>query len=147
MEEGEKEVRLRQYSYIDYEALLIYAMKRHISVEKAIEENGLTVSRVTVTRNIKKMKQEKDRDLSVIEFYQNVYTPNFQKPEMPEYIKQTIESFPEKPVKMKSKFEDLYQKLWMMNEIVEACGGNYTEAARKISSGQTRIRTSKIYFP
>lgn len=87
MEKSERELKPRQYSHIDYEALLIYAMKRHISVEKSIEENGLTIAKSTVVRNIRKIKQEKDRDLSVIEFYQNVHTPNFQKPEMPEYIK------------------------------------------------------------
>ncbi len=48
MEENEKRIKPREYSHIDYEALLIYAMKNHISVEKAIKENGLTISRITV---------------------------------------------------------------------------------------------------
>ena len=121
-------------------------MKNHISVEKAIKENGLTISRITVQRNIKRMKEEGNQDLSVIEFYQDVYVPNFQKPEMPEYIKHTIDSFPERQVKMKNEFEDLYHKLYLMNEMVEACGGNFAEATRKINSGQTRIRRNQTNF-
>ena len=46
MKESERKVKPKQYSHIDYEALLIYAMKNHISIEKAIEENGLTIARL-----------------------------------------------------------------------------------------------------
>ena len=34
--ENKKTVKPKQYSHIDYEALLIYIMKNHISMEQAI---------------------------------------------------------------------------------------------------------------
>ena len=143
MEEQEKEIKPKQYSHIDYEALLIYAMKKHISIERAIEENGLTIARSTVTRNIRKMKEEKNGNLDIIEFYQNVYVPNCQKSKLPDSIIKVIDTFPEKEVVIKNELEDLYKKLYTMNEIVEACNGNVAEATRKINSGQTRTWKNK----
>lgn len=140
MAEEEKKIKPKQYSHIDYEALLIYAMKNHISLEKAMEENELAIARSTVIRNIRRMKQEKGRDTRIIEFYQQVYVPNYQKSELPEKIVQAIEELPEKRVVIKNELEDLYNKLYIMNEIVKASDGNMAEATRKINSGQTRIR-------
>ena len=138
MEEETKRIKPKQYSHIDYEALLIYAMKRHISIERAIEENGLTIARSTVTRNISRIKKEKGRNCDIINFYQNVYVPKYQKTKLPEDIIRAIEGFPEKEVKIKTELEDVYNKLYTMNEIVKACDGNISEATRKINSGQTR---------
>lgn len=136
--EEERKIKPKQYSHIDYEALLIYTMKNHISLEKAIEENGLRIARSTVIRNIKRMKEERDRNLDIINFYQNIYVPNSQKSELPVTLIRVINEFPEREIVVKDELEDLYRKLYTMNEIVEACNGNVAEAARKINSGQTR---------
>lgn len=136
---GEKRIKPKEYSHIDYEALLIYAMKNHVSIEKAIEDNGLTIARSTVTRAIKRIKEQEEKDTSIIDFYQQIYVPNFQKPELPEKIKQVIDELPSKDVVTKSELEDLYHKLYRMNEVVESCQGNIAEATRKINSGQTPL--------
>jgi len=133
----EKKIKPKQYSHIDYEALLIYMMKCGVSMEKALEENGLDIARSTVIRSIERMKKEEGRDLSIIEFYQTRYVPNMQKAEMPIDIIRTIQDFEERPVVIKNELEDLYNKLKTMNEIVEACGGNIAEATRRINSGTT----------
>ena len=132
---NEKKIKPKQYSHIDYEALLIYMMKHGVSLERALEENGLDIARSTVNRNISKIKEQKGKDLSVIEFYQNKYVPNMQKAKLPEEIMESIAMFKEKPVVIKNELEDLYNKLSTMNQIVEACGGNISEATRKINSG------------
>ena len=139
MKNENKKVKPKQYTHIDYEALLIYAMKNHISIERAIEEHNLTIARSTVIRYIKKMKEDKNQDKTVIDYYQNVYVKNYQKPQLPDEILQVIETFPEKKVIVKNELEDLYQKLNTMNEIVIECGGNLAEASRRINAGQTRI--------
>ena len=56
--ENKKAVKPKQYSHIDYEALLIYIMKNHISMDQAIEELDLNIARATVTRNINKIKAD-----------------------------------------------------------------------------------------
>ena len=139
----EKKIKPKQYSHIDYEALLIYVMKHGVSLEKALEEHGLDIARSTVIRNIDRIKKEEDRDLSVIDFYQNRYVPNSQKSEMPKDILRKIQEFEEKPVVIKNELEDLYNKLSTMNEIVEDCGGNIAEATRRINSGNTPLGTVK----
>ena len=139
----EKKIKPKQYSHIDYEALLVYMMKRGISAEKALQEHGLEIARSTLIRNIEKMKKEKGRDLSIIQFYQTRYVPNMQKSKLPEEIVMRINEFEEKPVVVKNELDDLYNKLKTMNEIVEECGGNVAEAARRINSGTTALGAIK----
>ncbi len=134
-----KKIKPKQYTHIDYEALLIYAMKNHISLEKAIEDNGLTIARSTVIRNIRKMKQDENQDQTVIDYYQNVYVRNYQKPILPESMIQTIEDFPDKKVVIKNELDDLYKKLSTMNQIAVECGGNLSEATRRINEGKTSL--------
>ncbi len=98
MEEKASNIKPKQYTHIDYEALLIYAMKHHISLERAIEENNLAIARSTVIRNIRKMKKEATRDNTIIEFYQEEYVPNYQKSELSPRIIQVIDSLPLKRV-------------------------------------------------
>ena len=143
MEEKARIIKPKEYFHIDYEALLIYAMKKHVSLERAIEENGLTIARSTVIRNIRKMKQDVTRDNSIIEFYQEEYVPNCQKPELPARIIRGIASLPQKKVVIKNELQDLYNKLSTMNEIVQACDGNLAEATRKINSGKTILGNVK----
>ncbi len=143
MNETESKIKPKQYSHIDYEALLIYTMKRHISLERAIEENGLTIARSTVIRNIRKMKKEKGKNLDIINFYQDVYVPKYQTPELPEEILRAINELPDKNVVIKGELDDLYRKLSIMNQIVEACNGNITKATEKINSGQTPLGKNK----
>ena len=142
MNETDQKIKPKQYSHIDYEALLIYAMKKHISLERAIEENGLTIARSTVIRNIRKMKKE-GKHLDIINFYQNVYVPKYQTPELPEEILRAIDEFPDKKVVIKGELDDLYHKLSIMNQIVEACNGNISKATEKINSGQTPLGKNK----
>lgn len=143
MEEKASNIKPKQYTHIDYEALLIYAMKHHISLERAIEENNLAIARSTVIRNIRKMKKEATRDNTIIEFYQEEYVPNYQKSELSPRIIQVIDSLPLKRVVIKNELDDLYYKLSTMNEIVQICNGNITEATRKINSGQTILGNVK----
>ena len=44
----------------------------------------------------------------------------------------------------KHKLEDLYKKLNYMKEILDTCDGNYTAAAKQISSGNTILGKVKI---
>lgn len=97
-----KEVKPKQYSHIDYEALLIYIMKNHISMEQAIEELNLNIARSTIVRNINKIKKE-DKENSIIDLYQNIYTPNSQKKELPEFLKNQIDELPELEVVKKEE--------------------------------------------
>ena len=71
----EKRIKPKQYTHIDYEAILIEAMRERCSIEQCIENNGLTIARSTVIRNINKMKEE-GKDTSVIELYEKQYVPN-----------------------------------------------------------------------
>lgn len=50
---------------------------------------------------------------------------------------------PLKRVVIKNELDDLYYKLSTMNEIVQICNGNITEATRKINSGQTILGNVK----
>ena len=138
-----KEVKPKQYSHIDYEALLIYIMKNHISMEQAIEELNLNIARSTIVRNINKIKKE-DKENSIIDLYQNIYTPNSQKKELPEFLKNQIDELPELEVVKKEELEDLYKKLSYMKEISEMCNGNLAEATRVINEGNTILGNIKI---
>ena len=129
---NKKEVKPKQYSHIDYEALLIYIMKNHISMEQAIEELNLHIARSTIVRNINKIKKE-DKENSIIDLYQNIYTSNSQKKELPEL-----------EVVKKEELEDLYKKLSYMKEIAEMCNGNLAEATRVINEGNTILGNVKI---
>ena len=141
--ENKKAVKPKQYSHIDYEALLIYIMKKHISMEQAIEELDLNIARSTVVRNINKIKEE-DKENAIIDLYKNVYTPNSQKKELPDFLKNQIDKLPELEVVKKEELEELYKKLSYMKEIVEWCNGNLAEAARVISNGNTILGNMKI---
>ena len=140
---NKKEVKPKQYSHIDYEALLIYIMKNHISMEQAIEELNLHIARSTIVRNINKIKKE-DKENSIIDLYQNIYTSNSQKKELPDFLKNQIDELPELEVVKKEELEDLYKKLSYMKEIAEMCNGNLAEAARVISAGKTILGNIKI---
>ena len=131
-----KSVNPKQYTHIDYEALLIYVMKNGMSVEQAIEEFDLGIARSTVIRNINKIKKQ-DEDNEINDNYKNDYVPNRQKEKLPDVVKFKIDLLPEKTVIVKTKLKDLYTKLTYMKEIVDRCSGNLTEATRQINSGNT----------
>ena len=141
--ETKKERKPKQYTHIDYEALLIYVMKNRTSIYKAIEDLELDVARSTIVRNINKIK-EKDKNNEVISLYQNGYVPNMQKDILPQNIREKISLLPNKKVITQAKLEDLYRKLHSMKEIIDSCGGNLTEATRKINSGTTSLGNVKI---
>ncbi len=128
--------RPKTYTHIDYEALVIYAMKYRVSIEQAMKDNNIEIARSTVIRNIKKLANNNN---SIIALYQSGYVPNMQKKELPEYIKCKIESLDEKPIIKCNELDDIYKKLSTMEEIIKACNGNITEAARKINSGKTPL--------
>ena len=135
----EKKIKPKQYTHIDYEALLVYTMKKNIPLEQAIEENGLQIARSTVIRNIKKIKQDKEKDTAIIDYYQNVYVKNLQKSQIPDEIKLKIDSFEQKPITTKNELEDLHNKLSIMNSVLQEAGGNYAKATRMINSGTTKL--------
>ena len=83
--ENKKEVKPKQYSHIDYEALLIYIMKNHISMDQAIEELDLNIARATVTRNINKIKADNNEN-AVIDLYQKIYTHKNQNKVLPKSL-------------------------------------------------------------
>lgn len=141
----EKEIKRKpkQYTHIDYEALLVYAMKRHISIEDTIKELELSISRSTVVRNISKIKKNNKNNL-IIDLYQNGYVRNYQKDPFPEELEKKIEQLPEKQVVNKPEIEDLYKKLSYMKEIIDICDGNLAEATRRINSGSTILGNVKI---
>ena len=134
----QRKIKPKQYTHIDYEALLIEAMKERCSIEECIARNGLNIARSTVIRNIKKIK-ESIQDVSIIDLYENQYVPNMQKKELPKKLQDEIEDLPSRPVVIKPELEDLLKKLTIMNEILEQANGNYAEAARVISSGTTLL--------
>ena len=131
-------IKPKQYTHIDYEALLIQAMKERCSIEKCLATNGLKIARSTVIRNIRKIK-ESGGDSSIIDLYEKQYVPNLQKKELPENLQQRIENLPSRPVVTKPELEDLLRKLSIMEKIVEQANGSYAEAARIISSGTTLL--------
>ena len=139
----EKEIKPKQYTHIDYEALLIYAMKNHMSIEQCISELKLNIARSTLLRNINKIKKL-DEYNEIINLYQNGYVPNMQKKELPEDIERKIEELDERPIIKKNRIEDLYGKLNVMKEILDICNENYAETARVISSGSTPLGNVKI---
>ncbi len=139
--ENKKIYRPKTYTHIDYEALVIYAMKFRVSIEQALRDNNIEIARSTVVRNIKKLVNNNN---STIALYQNGYVPNMQKRELPEDIKYKIESLDDKPIIKGDELDDVYKKLSIMEEIIKACNGNFAEATRKINSGKTplgKIRT------
>lgn len=131
--ETQKSYKPKQYSNIDYEALITYVMKKHISVTEAIIQLGLNVTRTTVERNLNNME-----DSPIIAFYRTKYIHNRQS-KMPTEIAQEIEALPDKKVQTKARLEDTYRKLSIMKEIVDQCDGNLTQAAKVISSGNTPL--------
>lgn len=134
----QRKIKPKQYTHIDYEALLIEAMKERCSIEECIARNGLDIARSTVIRNIRKLKESKE-DVSIIDLYEEQYVPNIQKKELPKKLQDKIEELPSRPVVIKPELEDLLKKLTIMNEILEQANGNYAEAARVISSGTTLL--------
>lgn len=133
-----RRIKPKQYTHIDYEALLIEAMKQRCSIEECLKRNGLDIARSTVIRNIRKIK-EKGENSSIIDLYENQYVPNLQKKELPEKLQEKIDELPSRPVTTKPELEDLLKKLTIMNEIFEQANRNYSEAARIISSGTTLL--------
>ncbi len=132
----QKRIKPKQYTHIDYEAILIEAMQERCSIEECLARNGLKIARSTVLRNIRKIK-ENGEDLSIIDLYEKEYVPNMQKEKLPEKLQQKIDELPSRVVVIKPELEDLLKKLNIMNEILEQTNGNYSEAARIISSGTT----------
>ena len=141
--ENKKAVKPKQYSHIDYESLLIYIMKKHISMDQAIEELDLNIARATVTRNINKIKADNNEN-AVIDLYQKIYTHKNQNKVLPKFLQSQIDELPELEVVKKDGLEDLYKKLSYMKEIAEMCNGNLAEAARVISAGKTILGNIKI---
>ena len=141
-EENNKGLKPKQYTHIDYEAILIYAMKNRISIEEALAMNGLDIARSTVVRNIREMKKE--TITSIIDLYEKQYVPNSQKKILPEKLQETIDELQERDIVMKPELEDLYTKLSFMKELVDRCNGNKAEAARIISSGNTILGNVRI---
>ena len=137
-ENQKRKIKPKQYTHIDYEALLIEAMKERCSIEECLARNGLDIARSTVIRNIKKIKESK-QDVFIIDLYEDQYVPNMQKKELPKKLQDEIEDLPSRPVVIKPELEDLLKKLTIMNEILEQANGNYVEAARIISSGTTLL--------
>lgn len=141
----QKKIRPKQYTHIDYEALLIEAMKERCSIEECIERNGLNIARSTVSRNISKMRNAK-KNFTVIDLYEKQYVPNMQKKKLPKKMQEKIDELPSKPVVIKPELEDLLRKLNIMNAILEQANGNYAEATRIINSGTTLLGKVKISF-
>lgn len=131
----------KQYTHIDYEALLIYVMKNRTSVENAVIELELKVARSTIVRNINKLKEQGSQ---IVRLYQEEYATNMQKKELPVGIAEKIDQLPKKEIRIKNELEDVYFKLTMMKEILDSCDGNLTQAARVISSGNTPLGNFKI---
>ena len=107
------EVKPKQYSHIDYEAILIYAMKNRVSIDDIIKKFNLDIARSTLIRNISKLKTQ-NKDNGIISFYQDVYVPNMQKKELPEYIAKEIDSIEDRPIIVKKSelYEKYCRKLW-----------------------------------
>lgn len=141
--ENENQIKPKQYSHIDYEAILIYAMQHGVSIEKTLEENGINIARSTVVRNIEKIKKDSKGKNEIISIYQELYVPNMQKSQMPSNLKEKINSLPKKDVIIKNELEDLYDKLSKMKQIVESSNGNVAEAARRINEGTTILGNIK----
>lgn len=143
--ERPNEIRPKQYTHIDYEGLLIYAMKNRRSIEESLKELDIDIARSTVGRNLKKLKNKSKGTNQVIEFYRDLYVPNMQT--MPEWLKAMIEKLPDKDVIIKDKFEDLHQILLQMKQVVDESGGNISEAARRINEGSTSLGNIKNITP
>lgn len=143
MDKKERKVKPKQYTHIDYEAILVQTMKERCSVEECLRKNGLEIARSTVVRNIKKIR-ECEEGSAIIELYEKEYVPNFQKECLPEKLQQKIDDLPCKRVIIKLENEDLYKKLSIMHGIIESCNGNISEAARVISTGGTLLGKVRI---
>ena len=143
MEKEKTNIKPKEYTHIDYEALLTYVMKNHISVPKAMKILDLDISRQTVVRNIKRLNS--DGKNYIINLYQNEYSPNMQKKILPIEVQEKIDELEENDdIVKKHKLEDLYKKLNYVKEILDTCDGNYTAAAKQISSGNTILGKVKI---
>lgn len=137
-----KKIKPKEYTHIDYEALLIYIMKNGVSLEQALEDNGLTIARSTFTRNINKIL-EKNEDNEVIGLYRDEYSKERQKG-LSEPLKQKIAELPDKKIVNKVLLEDLYKKLTMMKAIIESCGGSMKKAVEAINTGNTPLGQVQI---
>lgn len=148
--EPKQVIRPKQYTHIDYTALLIYVMKNHISMEQAMIDNGLSeIAKSTITRNLQKIEKEAiegQEEYEIIELYKNKYLANLQKSIMPEEIAQAIEDLPNKKVVKKGELEDLYKKLFIMNQILQACDGNIEKAVQAINTGSTPLGAVTISY-
>ena len=139
----EKHRKPKEYTHIDYEALLIYAMKKHVSIEKAISDFELNIARSTVVRSMNRIIK-KDPENEIINLYKNEYVPNMQKEQMPDDVKEKIDKLEDRKVVKKVELEDLYKKLSYMKEVANNCGGNLSEATRVINSGRTPLGNVRI---
>ena len=133
----DKKVKPKQYSHIDYEAILIYMMQQKVSLQKTLDDHNLDIARSTFERNINKIDEKSNGQNKIINLYKNGYVPNMQKQEMPEEIKRNIDLLESRDVVVKDELQELYDKLSKMKAIVEQCNGNYAEATRQINSGNT----------
>ena len=77
-------------------------------------------------------------DSPIVILYRKKYIPKMQS-NIPKEIAQEIQDLPDKKVEIKPSLEDTYRKLLIMKEIVNQCGGNLTQAAKVISSGNTPL--------
>lgn len=144
---AQKRIKPKQYTHIDYVAILIQAMQKGCSISECITRNGLDIARSTVTRNIRKIKEDENTskdDRYIIDLYEKEYVPNQQKKPLPIGLHQKIEDLPKRPIVTKTELEDLLKKLNIMNTILEQAKGNYAEAARIISSGTTLLGNVRI---
>ena len=118
-------------------------MKNHTSVSNAIKELNLDVSRSAVVRNIRKIKQADPKN-KIVMLYQEGYVPNMQKDEIPEEIEEKVEQLKSSEIVIKDELEDLYNKLTIINNILEACNRNKNETTKVINSGKSPLGNVKI---
>ena len=147
--EPKSSIRPKQYTHINYTALLIYMMKNRVSMEQAMIDNGLEIAKSTVTRNLKKIEKdlkEGEEGFEIIQLYKNGYLANIQKEKLPENIEDKIQNLPNKDIVEKEELEDLYKKLSTMHSILEACDGNMEKAVEAINRGTTPLGKMTISF-
>lgn len=148
--EQKSSIRPKQYTHINYTALLIYMMKNRVSMEQAMLDNGLNIAKSTVTRNLRKIEKdlkEGEEEFEIIQLYKNEYLANVQKVKFPERIKEKIENLPNREVIEKDELEDLYKKLSTMYCIFETCGRNMEKAVQAINTGMTPLGKMTITVP
>lgn len=145
-----RSIRPKQYTHIDYIALLIYIMKNYVSMEQAMNENGLSsIAKSTITRNLKKIEsqlEEGQEEFEIIQLYKNGYLVNMQKNILPTTVEEQIENLPDKEVVNKEKLEDLYKKLSLMHSVLESCDGNMQKAVDAINNGGTPLGSFSLSY-